>query len=87
MPKLLSEAGRIRCKVLCVAEGRDAATIEQFAAHLGEHHAKPQQITSVSIDMSAALIKDVSLHLPNARITFDKFHVVTQASFALDKAR
>ncbi|WP_198387963.1 transposase, partial [Burkholderia ubonensis] len=34
-----------------------------------------------------AFIKGVSEHLPNARITFDKFHVVAQASFALDKTR
>jgi transposase len=37
-----------------ITEGRDAATIEQFAAHLSKHHAKPQQLTSVSIDMSPA---------------------------------
>ncbi|WP_197420751.1 transposase, partial [Burkholderia sp. MSMB1552] len=60
-------------KVVFVTEGRDAATIEQFAAHLQAHNATPEQITSVSIDMSPAFIKGVSEHLPNARITFDKF--------------
>ena len=74
-------------KVVFVTEGRDAATIEQFAAHLQAHNATPGQITSVSIDMSPAFIKGVSEHLPHARITFDKFHVVAQASFALDKMR
>ncbi|WP_028215681.1 ISL3 family transposase [Paraburkholderia mimosarum] len=74
-------------KVVFVTEGKDAATIEQFAAHLRAHRAQPEQITSVSIDMSPAFIKGVSEHLPNARITYDKFHVVAQASFALDKTR
>jgi transposase len=27
------------------------------------------------------------MHLPNARITFDKFHVLAHASLALDKTR
>lgn len=74
-------------KVVFVTEGRDAATIEQFAAHLQAHNATAEQIASVSIDMSPAFIKGVSEYLPNARITFDKFHVVAQASFALDKTR
>jgi len=82
---LLADADRR--KVVFVTEGRDAATIEQFAAHLGEHHAAPEQITSISIDMSPAFIKGVNEHLPNARITFDKFHVIAQASAALDKTR
>jgi transposase len=29
----------------------------------------------------------VTAHLPNARITFDKFHVVAHASTALDRIR
>ena len=47
----------------------------------------PDQITSVSIDMSPAFIKGVTEHLPNARITFDKFHVVAHASAAVDQMR
>ena len=35
--------------------------------------------------MSPAFIKGVSEHLPNARITFDKFHVIAHASTAVDK--
>lgn len=74
-------------KVVFVTEGRDAASIGQFAAHLQAHNVTPGQVTSVSIDMSPTFIKGVSEHLPNARVTFEKFHVVTQASFALDKTR
>ena len=35
--------------------------------------------------MSPAFIKGVCGHLPNARITFDKFHVIAHASHAVDK--
>ena len=37
--------------------------------------------------MSPAFIKGVSQSLPNARITFDKFHVIAHASTAVDKTR
>jgi hypothetical protein len=36
---------------------------------------------------SPAFIKGVDEHLPNARVTFDKFHVVAHASAAVDKMR
>jgi transposase len=74
-------------RVVFVTEGKDAATIERFALYLQAHKAAPGQIRSVSIDMSPAFIAGVTAHLPNARITFDKFHIVAHASAAVDKIR
>src|SRR6516162_2061401 len=37
--------------------------------------------------MSPAFLKGVTKHLPNARITFDKFHIVAHASKAVDQTR
>lgn len=74
-------------KVVFVTEGKDAATVGRFAEHLREHNATPEQIMGVSIDMSPAFIKGVGAHLPNARITFDKFHIVAQASTAVEQTR
>lgn len=74
-------------RVLFVTEGRDAKTIEALAADLAAHGCPPEQITSVSIDMSPAFIKGCTQHLPQARITFDKFHVIWHASAAVDKMR
>ncbi len=74
-------------RVLCVTEGREAKTIETVAAELDTHGCAPEQIESVSIDMSPAFIKGCAEHLPNARITFDKFHVVWHANTAVDKMR
>ena len=76
-----------RRRVIFVAEGKDAATVEAFEANLRAHHGKPSQIESISIDMSPAFISGVSEHLPNAQITFDKFHVIAHASEAIDKMR
>jgi len=74
-------------RVLFVTEGRDARTIEALAAHLNAHGCRPEQIESVSIDMSTAFIKGCAEHLPEARITFDKFHIVAHASAAVDRMR
>ena len=80
-------ADAVKRRVLFVTAGRDAQTIKELAAHLDDHGCPPEQIDSVSIDMSPAFIKGVSQELPNARITFDKFHVVWHANAAVDKMR
>jgi len=74
-------------RVLAVAEGREVKTIAAIATELAEHGCPPEQIESVSIDMSPAFIKGCTEQLPNARITFDKFHVIWHANFAVDRMR
>lgn len=74
-------------RVLFVTEGRDAATIAAFAKDLKAHGGDPLAIESISIDMSPAFIKGITANLPNATITFDKFHVIAHASTAVDKMR
>ena len=74
-------------RVVSVTEGKDASTIGAFADDLRAHNGDPKNITSVSIDMSPAFIKGVTGNLPNARITFDKFHVIAHASQAVDSMR
>jgi transposase len=74
-------------RVLAVVEGRDAKAVAAIADELVEHGCPPEQIDCVSIDMSPAYIKGCTEELPNARITFDKFHVVWHANAAVDKMR
>jgi len=74
-------------RALFVTEGRDAETIKAFAADFTAHGGDPKTVESISIDMSPTFIKGVTQHLPNARIIFDKFHVVAHASTAVDKTR
>lgn len=76
-----------RRAVVFVTEGRDASTIQRLADDLKEHNADPHAIESVSIDMSPAFKKGCAEALPNARITFDKFHVIAHASKAVDEMR
>lgn len=80
-------ADAIKRKVLAVAEGREARSVAAIAADLAARGCPPENIASVSIDMSPAFIKGCTENLPNARITFDKFHVVWHANAAVDKMR
>jgi transposase len=74
-------------RVLFVADGKDAATVEKFATDLAEHGGLAESVSEVCIDMSAAFIKGTAAHLPNANITFDKFHAVKIVNDAVDLVR
>lgn len=74
-------------RVIFVTEGKDAKTIKELAAHLEAHGCVPENITSASIDMSKAFISGVTNNLPNAHITFDKFHVISHANDAVTEMR
>lgn len=74
-------------KVIYVGEGKDAAAVQAFAADFSAHNGQPDQVDGISIDMSPAFIKGVGEHFPDSTITFDKFHVIAQASKAVDKTR
>ena len=74
-------------KVVFVSKGRGADNIAGFVQHLRAHNGAPDNIATACIDMSPAFIKGVTDHLPKAKITFDKFHVVAHASQAVDEMR
>ena len=74
-------------RVVFATEGKDAAVWEEFALEIGRHDGHHKAITQVAIDMSRAYIRGVQDNLPNAQITFDKFHVLAQAGEGLDKVR
>lgn len=82
---LVADAAQRR--VLAVAEGRSAESIGALAAQMAGRGCDPAQIESVSIDMSPAFIRGCAQHLPQARITFDKFHVIWHANAAVDRMR
>jgi len=74
-------------KVLFATPGKDASTVKAFAEELANHEAKPEQIKEVTIDMSKAFISGCTKHLPEANITFDKFHVIKALNEAQDEVR
>jgi len=76
-----------RRKVVYVADGKDAATVKEFADFLEAHGGRREAVTDASIDMGAAFEAGIRENFPNAEITFDKFHVVKLANEAVDQVR
>jgi transposase len=74
-------------KVLFSTPGRDHTTVERFAADLRAHGGDPDRIQEITLDMSEAYIKGAGLWLPNAELTFDKFHVLKLVGDAVDEVR
>ena len=74
-------------RVLPAVEGKDASVWEQFTKELPRHNGHAKAIRQVAIDMSKAYIKGVKDNLPNAVVSFDKFHVISHAVEAVDKVR
>ena len=76
-----------QARVLFATEGRDANTVAAFADDLTAHRGDPEAIDEVCIDMSPAFVKGVAESLPDAAITFDKFHAVKIINDAVDQVR
>ena len=74
-------------RLLFATAGRDHQTVVDFAADLKAHGGEPEQVRHVCQDMSAAYAKGVGQALPNAAISYDRFHVVAMANEAMDKVR
>ncbi len=74
-------------RLLYATPGRDHATVEQFALDLAEHGGKRTAIANACIDMSAAYAKGIGESLPNAQISYDRYHVVALANTAMDEVR
>src|SRR5664279_3185651 len=51
------------------------------------HGGDPEAVTDVSADMSKAFFNGITTNLPNAAVTFDKFHVVSLVNTAVEKVR
>ena len=74
-------------RVLFATPGKDASVWEAFAGELLRHNGHPKAIRYAAIDMSVAYIKGVSDNLGNARVVYDKFHVIQNVVEACDQVR
>ena len=74
-------------RVLFATEGKGADCIEKTVEYLTEKTVEVKEINQVCIDMSPAFISGCTEHLPDAKITFDKFHVVKEVNKAMDELR
>lgn len=74
-------------RLLFATQGKNAATFEAFVDDLEGHGGDAAAITDVSLDLGAAYPAGTRKHCPNAKISFDPFHVVALANTALDQVR
>jgi len=74
-------------RAIFATEGRDAAVYGRFVADLEAHGGSAGQIAEVCQDMSESFLAGALKHLPEAEITFDRYHVKAQLSKAVDEVR
>jgi transposase len=74
-------------RLLFACEGRRHQSVLDFANEITAHGGTPEQIEHVCQDMSAAYAKGVGIALPEAQISYDRFHVIAMANEAMDKVR
>ena len=77
----------LKKRTIFIAEGKDHETVEAFVDNLKAHNGNAQAIKDVSCDMSPAFIRGVKDNLPNADITFDRFHIMKIINGAVDTVR
>lgn len=78
---------RQKRQTIHVSDGKDHGTVEDFIDVLESHNGRRGQIADVSCDMSPAFIKGVSEYLPEAKTTFDKFHILKIINKGVDQVR
>jgi transposase len=74
-------------QLLFATPGKDATTFERFTTDLEAHGGSAQAVTDVSMDLSPAFQKGAKEHLPNAQVTFDRFHLMKLVNEAVDAVR
>jgi transposase len=74
-------------RLLFATTGRDHQTLERFAQDLEQHGGRREHIEHVCMDMSAAYALGVQQSLPQAQISYDRYHVVALANAAMDEVR
>ena len=74
-------------RAVFVVEGKDHETVQAFSLFLETHGGDPERVEEVCQDMSEAFLKGTVTHLPKAEITFDRYHVRSHLSTAIDEVR
>lgn len=74
-------------RLLYMCPGRAGEHLGEFSAQMAAHRADPAQIETLAMDMSPAYIKGAAEHFPDARVAFDRYHVMKLAGEAVDAVR
>ncbi len=63
-------------RTIYVADSRDNEAVSDFENDFRAHQGAASKVTDVSCDMSPAFIRGTEFSFGNARIAFDRFHIV-----------
>lgn len=74
-------------RLIFATKGRDAESFARFRADLEAHGGTAERIAELCMDMSPSYIAGAAEHLPDAQITFDRYHLMQNLNFALDQVR
>jgi transposase len=74
-------------RVLFATGGSESDTFGAFCDDLEAHGGDPDRIRELCMDMSPAYQKGARDYLPDARTTFDRFHLVKLLHEAVDQVR
>lgn len=74
-------------KTLFIASGKDMKTFEEFLQDFEAHGGHRKNIHRLSMDMSPAFIGAAKAYLPEAAVTFDRFHLLKFLNRAVDEVR
>ena len=74
-------------RLLFATPGKNHQTVKAFAQDLEAHGGQRTAVAHACMDMSAAFLKGATQYLPNAQVSFDRFHVVALANEAMDEVR
>lgn len=76
-----------KSRVIYVADGRESKTVDEFAGHIINKGLDPGNIKDVCADMWPAYLSGVKKNLPEATVTYDRYHVMTYVNKAVDEVR
>jgi transposase len=76
-----------QAKVIYATTGKDSTAVGRFSNDFHEHGGETSAIKDACCDMSPAFIEGVTQCLPNAHISFDRFHVMKIINEAVDAVR
>jgi len=74
-------------RLLFATPGKDSATVAAFAIDLAQHGGAAHRVGEVACDMSPAFTSGIEASLPQAAITYDRFHVMALMGAAVDEVR
>jgi transposase len=77
----------LKKRTVFIAEGHGKDTISEFTKDLEAHNGNIQAIKDVSCDMSLVFITGINEYLPDAKITFDKYHIMKIINSAVNTVR